>query len=478
MSDDERVSAVGQENGWGPGELNVALHADEATVPLGAVVAVAALPTSILGSLPRQGGPAANGVRPAPPPPPTFPRGTTPRSPPRAGTSAELVAGSEGEPSAAPGSATGPARSLWDPEDGGGLVGRSAGADFAGVPGSAPPEAGTRINHYEVIRKLGEGGMGMVFLARDLRLGRRVAIKLLQAEQSALTRRFLVEARATARCQHDNIVVLYEVGEHGASPYLVLEYLEGNTLSALIENGRRLPHRRALEIMAPILRALQCAHDHGVVHRDLKPDNVFLTDSGTVKVLDFGIAKVTPPPQRGCAELAPRPDLVEPTASAGAGLTQSGTIMGTTLYMSPEQWGIGVELDHLTDVWAAGLLLYRMICGRHPLYPLQGTQLIATAMLDQPMPSLGALAPPDVPRELIAIVDRCLLKRKAQRWQSAAELLAALEPFLPGRRRIAPPFNERVQPSPALPARGASPASASAGPGRAPRWLRTSAGCR
>src|SRR5437764_3934533 len=115
-------------------------------------------------------------------------------------------------------------------------------------------------------------------------------------------------------------------------------------------------------------------------------------------------------------------------------LTRVGTIMGTLKYMSPEQWGIGIEIDHLTDIWACGILLHRMICGRHPLHPLDGNQLVVTAMLELPMPSMAEAAPSDVPRELIQIVDRCLLKIKEQRWQSAAELLSALELFLPGRR--------------------------------------------
>jgi eukaryotic-like serine/threonine-protein kinase len=331
-----------------------------------------------------------------------------------------------------------PAMSLWDRTD----AGRSAppnANDFADYQVVAP-EPGARINQYEMIKKIGEGGMGTVFLARDLRLGRRVAIKFLQTSQPEITQRFLVEARTTARCQHENIVVIYEVGEYGESPYIVLEFLNGKPLTSLTENGQRLPYTRAVEIICPILRALQCAHDQGIVHRDLKPDNVFLTDSGTVKVLDFGIAKVLQQshlrvPER-TAEMTQLPSPVALTTGSDNGLTQAGTIMGTLQYMSPEQWGIGIEIDHLTDVWASGILLYRMICGRHPMYPLEGNQLMATAMLELPMPSMAVMAPPDVPRELVAVVDRCLMKLKQQRWQSAGELLAVLEQFLPGRRNV------------------------------------------
>ncbi|MEO8704059.1 MAG: protein kinase, partial [Kofleriaceae bacterium] len=315
------------------------------------------------------------------------------------------------------------------------------GASTAVHATSAAPHPGVRINQYEMIKLIGEGGMGSVYLARDLRLGRRVAIKFLQSnQQTELTQRFLVEARTTARCQHDNIVVIYEVGEHNTSPYIVLEYLNGKPLTALTENAQKLPYARAVEITCAILRALDCAHDQGIVHRDLKPDNIFMLDSGTIKVLDFGIAKVL---QQGGMDKQQMPSggirmpsPLELATGTNTSLTRVGTIMGTLKYMSPEQWGIGIEIDHLTDIWAVGILLHRMICGRHPLHPLDGNQLVVTAMLELPMPSMQEAAPSDVPRELIQIVDRCLLKLKEQRWQSAGELLAALEQFLPGRQRI------------------------------------------
>jgi len=331
-------------------------------------------------------------------------------------------------------------RSSVSPSAGG--TGKSAWDNFesgatAVHAGSAAPHPGVRINQYEMIKMIGEGGMGTVYLARDLRLGRRVAIKFLQSNQPEMTQRFLVEARTTARCQHDNIVVIYEVGEHNNSPYIVLEFLNGKPLTSLTEHSAKLPYARAVEIMCSILRALQCAHEQGIVHRDLKPDNIFIMDSGTIKVLDFGIAKVLQ--QQGVVDQKSgqairMPSPLELATGTNTSLTRVGTIMGTLKYMSPEQWGIGIEIDHLTDVWACGILLHRMICGRHPLHPLDGNQLVVTAMLELPMPSMQEAAPPDVPRELIQIVDRCLLKMKEHRWQSAAELLAAIEPFLPGRR--------------------------------------------
>ncbi len=362
---------------------------------------------------------------PVPVPPTTIANGTPSPAPPGSTLAGQPRAK---RPSAAPSVNR---SSSWD------RFGESEGESTGVHATTGAPHPGVRINQYEMIKMIGEGGMGTVYLARDLRLGRRVAIKFLQSNQQELTQRFLVEARATARCQHDNIVVIYEVGEHNNSPYMVLEYLTGKPLTAYVENGQRVPYTRAVEIMVQVLRALDCAHGQGIVHRDLKPDNIFITDSGNIKVLDFGIAKVLEAQQTpgGMSSGALRmPSPLELATGTNTSLTRVGTIMGTLKYMSPEQWGIGIEIDHLSDVWACGILLHRLICGRHPLHPLDGNQLVVTAMLELPMPSMTEAAPPDAPRELIQIVDRCLLKAKEQRWQSAQELLHAIEPFLPGRR--------------------------------------------
>jgi len=294
---------------------------------------------------------------------------------------------------------------------------------------------GALINQYEIIKLLGEGGMGTVFLARDLRLGRRVAIKLLRADAPGQTERLLAEARTTARCRHDNIVVIYEVGEHAGVPYLVLEHLDGKPLGALLEDGQRLPYTRAVEIMCPIVRALACAHEAGIVHRDLKPDNVFVTDAGTIKVLDFGIAMIRDPAGKGEGE-GEREGEAEGEREID---DASGAFAGTLPYMAPEQWGTGPAIDHQSDLWACGILLHQMICGR---YPLPASQILQTAVIEQPMPSMAEAAPPGVPGELIRAVDRCLRKPKDERWPSAAELLGALAPFLPGRRASELPLDE------------------------------------
>jgi len=298
-------------------------------------------------------------------------------------------------------------------------------------PSSAlEPSPGLRVRQYEVIREIGRGGMGRVVLARDTRLGRRVAMKFMTSGSRELTDRFLAEARTTALVSHDNIVVIHEVDEHEGTPYMVLEYLEGTTLRAQLE-GKRIPAAHAIELIVPVVRALVRAHEAGIIHRDLKPENVFVTSAGSVKVLDFGIAKLLTdnvplnPQQR-----ARRPSGLERLSDLR--LTAAGALLGTLPYMSPEQLGTD-EIDHRSDLWAVGIMLYEMVVGRHPLALISATQVIAEiAQLDQPMPSVRAGAP-DLPERLERIIDRCLVKRKAGRYATARELLDELEPLLPGR---------------------------------------------
>jgi serine/threonine protein kinase len=323
----------------------------------------------------------------------------------------------------------------------------SSAAQSISATGSSPaagthpslPALGTRIGKYEMIRELGRGGMGAVYLARDTQLGRRVAIKFLQNIQPDLSDRFEVEAQATAAMNHENIVTIYDYGKHGTNQYMVLEFLQGSPLSAFLHDDQRMAPGRAVEIMTKVVTALACAHQHQIVHRDLKPDNIFLTDAGSIKVLDFGIAKlVSSQPQvsgLGTPSMAVRAAAAHEDERTGptntTELTRAGALVGTIPYMSPEQW-MGVGVDNRTDLWAVGILLFKMVAGRHPLAPLRGQQLMVTAMLDQPMPSVRD-AVPDLPEALVRIIDRCLLKRKEDRFGSAQELLEALEPLLPGR---------------------------------------------
>ncbi len=297
------------------------------------------------------------------------------------------------------------------------------------------PEVGARLHHYEIIKLIGRGGMGSVYLARDTRLGRKVAIKFLRTHSAELTRRFILEARTTAACSHENIVVIFEVDAWQNSPFMVFEYLQGQTLTTLMPEGKALPPARAVELIMPVVKALAYAHSQGIVHRDLKPDNILVCDTGITKVLDFGIAKVLQGDEQASA-LASRPRApktgLDDVDDSHEELTQKGAMMGTLSFMAPEQWGIGVPIDHRADIWAVGIMLFKMLAGKHPLDPLRGHQLMVTGMLDSPTPLLSSKAP-DVPLELAAIVDTCLMKDKAQRWPDALSLMRALEPYLPGR---------------------------------------------
>jgi hypothetical protein len=295
------------------------------------------------------------------------------------------------------------------------------------------------IGQYEIIRELGRGGMGTVFLARDDRLGRLVALKVLTRLSGPGAQRFLVEARATARCKHESIVTIHEVGEHDGYPYMVLEYIEGQSLRAWMDERRPadgdpaaaivpVPPGRAVELMVPVVRALACAHKLGIVHRDLKPENVMVDASGPIKVLDFGVAKM-------------REDDADPRCAAGGGatagdlgLTRKGALMGTLPYMSPEQWGKD-EVDPRSDLWAVGIMLYELVIGTHPLAPLSLGKLAMVTFLDQPMPRVSDARPDLGP--FGAVVDRCLKKRKAERMASAEELLAALSAFTLGHEAFA-----------------------------------------
>lgn len=287
---------------------------------------------------------------------------------------------------------------------------------------------GDMVDHFEVVRAIGRGGMGEVYLARDTRLGRQVALKVLREDVSAdadLRRRILREARLTARFAHPHIVTLHEVGEHHGRPYLALEYLEGQTLRERLATERP-GQREALRIALAVALALQEAHAHGVVHRDLKPENVLLPVGGRVRVVDFGLAR--PSPRAWEASAAPAGSLFE---------SRQGQVAGTPCAMAPEQWR-AEPVSAATDTWAWGLLLYELLTGRRA-FP--GTNL--AELRDQ---VLGTQAPPPlqgVPDEVGSLVARCLERDPAQR-PRADELVAVLQASLGGRDPAAsddePPF--------------------------------------
>ena len=291
-------------------------------------------------------------------------------------------------------------------------------------------EQGGRIRQYELIRELGRGGMGMVWAARDTKLGRRVAIKFLLDASRSVADRFLTEARATAQCNHDNIVIIYEAEEIEGMPYMVLEFLEGQPLRGLLGeygSGTRLPPSRVVELMLPVARALARAHELGIVHRDLKPENVFVTHAGQVKVLDFGIAKAVASTAHGAALHR----TLHSDIGSNLNLTREGALVGTLPYMSPEQMGIG-EVDARSDIWAVGIMMYEMLVGQHPISPLTSEALLTNAISDEPMPSVRD-AMPDVPDGLAMLVDACLRKPVAERIARASDLAHRLEEQLPGR---------------------------------------------
>lgn len=326
-----------------------------------------------------------------------------------------------------------------------------AETDYVPPRPSLPPRfaPGVTIGHYELIRQLGQGGMGEVYLARDTRLGRRVALKFLLKVDRQQSARFLVEARATAQLAHENIVALYDIAEHDGLPYMVLEYVQGTTLSAWMRHRREthptrgVPPIRAAELMLPVARALQCAQEAGVVHRDLKPGNIMLTDNGTVKVLDFGVAKLmgenTDVDEVEKAETNTSPTPNNPNAT----LTEAGAFVGTRWYMAPEQW-LGEPVDGRTDIWAVGIILYQLVAGDHPFAPPSPEPLDSVAVRDKPMPSIRDQIS-DIGR-LGTVIDRCLIKFKEDRLESARELVEQLEAIVRPHRTLSEDGAEEANP--------------------------------
>jgi TolB-like protein/Tfp pilus assembly protein PilF len=273
-----------------------------------------------------------------------------------------------------------------------------------------PLVLGTRLGRYEIVSALGAGGMGEVYRARDTALDRTVAVKVvatLDPSRPERLERFHREARAISRLSHPHICTLFDYGEQDGQPYLVMEYLEGQTLAERLEEGP-LPLPDVLRHGRDIAEALDAAHRQGVVHRDLKPANVMLTASG-VKLLDFGLARVTAE-----ASGPPSTDTV----------TRTGVVMGTLPYMSPEQLE-GREADARADVFALGVLLYEMATGRRPFEGGSDAARIAAVVTGEP-PPLGQVRP-DAPPALERIVGRCLAKDPDRRWQSARDIALELE---------------------------------------------------
>jgi Tol biopolymer transport system component len=275
--------------------------------------------------------------------------------------------------------------------------------------------SGTKLGPYEIVSPVGAGGMGEVYRARDTRLGRDVAIKVLleaPAHDADRLRRFEQEARTIAALSHPNILGIHDIGTHDGAPFLVSEFLEGQTLRVKLVSGP-LPVRRAIEYALGIAQGLAAAHEKGIVHRDLKPENVFVTRDGRIKVLDFGLAKLVSPEENH-----------ETTVTLSSPATLPGMVMGTVGYMSPEQVR-GEPIDPRSDIFSFGAVLYEMLTGKRA-FKRETSAETMTAVLREEPPALndtGWQGPPELQR----ILARCLEKNAGRRFQSASDLAFAME---------------------------------------------------
>src|SRR5215470_10798997 len=276
---------------------------------------------------------------------------------------------------------------------------------------------GSKLGRYEIVTALGAGGMGEVYRALDPRLGREVAIKILpsgSATDPERLRRLEQEARATAALNHPNILAVFDVGSRDDSSYLVSELLEGETLRARLNSGP-LPVRKAVDYALQVARGLGAAHNHGIFHRDLKPENIFITRDGHVKILDYGLAKLSMP-DPGAPEMSARTTLDS--------VTGRGVLLGTLGYMSPEQCR-GATIDARSDIFSFGAVLYEMLSSRRA-FPGDTTADTISAILKEEPPDL-ATTDRDVPAMLERIVHHCLEKDPKERFQSARDIAFALE---------------------------------------------------
>jgi serine/threonine protein kinase len=284
---------------------------------------------------------------------------------------------------------------------------------------------GARLGHYEVVGRIGEGGMGEVYRATDTRLKRQVAIKILPpvlAADAERLSRFQREAEILASLNHPNIAGIHGLEENAGTTALVMELVEGEDLAQRLARGA-IPADEALLIARQIADALEAAHDRGIIHRDVKPANVKVRSDGTVKVLDFGLAKALDPTASGTPTV-PRQLANSPTITSPA--TQAGVILGTAAYMSPEQ-AKGRVVDKRTDVWAFGAVLYEMVTGRRAFQGEDVSDTLARILMEEPdWTALPATVPPAV----TTVLRRCLQKDPKRRLRDVGDVALALEDAL------------------------------------------------
>lgn len=273
-----------------------------------------------------------------------------------------------------------------------------------------PPQLPFRMGDYQLLEHVGQGGMGIVFRAKQISLGREVAIKMIQRNRLNSPedhQRFLAEAEATARLEHPGIVQVYEAGEFEGTPYFSMQFIRGETLAQRLQNGP-LPQRQAALLMAAVSRAIDYAHKQGILHRDIKPSNIILDEGGTVRVTDFGLAKF---------------------CGTNDHLTRTGAILGTPSYMSPEQAsGRSSQLGPTSDVYSLGTVLYHLLTGRPPIVADSPLELALKVLEQEPVPP--RVLEPKIDRDLEMVVVRCLQKPPDLRYATAAELADDLEAFL------------------------------------------------
>jgi serine/threonine protein kinase len=282
---------------------------------------------------------------------------------------------------------------------------------------------GQTVAQYAFLEKLGAGGMGEIYKARDSRLNRIVAVKVLapgRTRDPERRRRFIQEAQAASALNHPNIITIHDILPEGDTQYMVMEHVSGKTLHEMIAAGR-LPVPQVLQIATQMANALSAAHAAGIIHRDLKPANVMVTGSGLVKVLDFGLAKLMDPGAR--MRSGDSSQTQDPLTLTAAPLTVEGAIMGTVNYMSPEQ-AEGLKVDARSDIFSFGAVLYEMVTGQRAFEGDSGLSTLSAVLRDEvkPIPSIA----PDVPAELDHLIARCLRKNPAERWQSMIEVASEL----------------------------------------------------